>query len=292
VSGEQEADAGDAAVFAAHHGEPFQREARTGRVSQPVLKTLKIARHVAVDECDPDACVHRKPTILPAEHVDSRIGVEEPLHAEPPHATTPHLLGERGQIRLGDRPSRQKRRRPVAVTVQARRSTKQPLDLLDEDPREGCDRAASVSEKAALPLRDGDHPLPHGYRGYHAIDEMRSCLRNAAAVAGGADAASLAREGHYKTLAARSTAYPAESEAEDAAGEVRPQLQFEVRRNGLLSDRPILEPAFELLNRCLKPGDISVSRPVAHAPAVATGSNCSHAPRGLRFAARDSSLHV
>jgi len=33
-------------------------------------------------------------------------------------------------------------------------------------------------------------------------------------------------------------------------------------------------------------------RPVAHAPANATGSNCSHAPRGLRFAARDSSLHL
>jgi len=43
-----------------------------------------------------------------------RVGVEEPLHMEPPHDTTAHLLGERGQIGLGDRSSRQERRQPVA----------------------------------------------------------------------------------------------------------------------------------------------------------------------------------
>ncbi len=45
----------------------------------------------------------------------------------------------------------------------------------------------------------------------------------------------------------------AKSEAEDAAGQVRPQLPFDVRRNGLLSDRPSLEPAFEVL--CDDPGE-------------------------------------
>ena len=43
---------------------------------------------------------------ISSDHVGGRIGVEEPLHAEPPHDTTAHLLGERGQIRLGDRSSR------------------------------------------------------------------------------------------------------------------------------------------------------------------------------------------
>jgi len=113
VSREHVADAGDAAVFAADHGEPLQREGRPGTVSQQVLETLKIARHVAVDERDPDAGVNRKPTVLSSEHVGGRIGVEEPLHAEPTHDTTAHLLGERGQISLGDRPGRQERRRPV-----------------------------------------------------------------------------------------------------------------------------------------------------------------------------------
>jgi len=43
------------------------------------------------------ACVHRKTTVLSNDHVGGRIGVEEPLYAEPPHDTTAHLLGERGQ---------------------------------------------------------------------------------------------------------------------------------------------------------------------------------------------------
>jgi len=42
VSGEHVADAGDAAVFAAHHGEPFQREGRPGTVSQQVLERLTL----------------------------------------------------------------------------------------------------------------------------------------------------------------------------------------------------------------------------------------------------------
>jgi hypothetical protein len=56
-----------------------------------VLEALKIARHVAVDERDPDAGVHREPTVFPAEHVGGRIGVEEPLYAEPTHDTPAHL---------------------------------------------------------------------------------------------------------------------------------------------------------------------------------------------------------
>jgi len=38
VSREHVADAGDAAVFAADHGEPLQREGRPGTVSQQVLE--------------------------------------------------------------------------------------------------------------------------------------------------------------------------------------------------------------------------------------------------------------
>ena len=134
-----------------------------------------------------------------------------------------HMVIERRSeaVQKGDgAESRASRARPVTVTGQARRSTEQPLDLFDEDPREGCDRAWAVSEEAAQSLRHGDHPLPHGHRGNDAVDEMRSCLCHPAAVAGGTDAAALAREGHDKTLPARRTACPAESEAEDAAGEV------------------------------------------------------------------------
>jgi hypothetical protein len=42
VSREHVADAGDAAVFAADHGEPLQREGRPGTVSQKVLERLTL----------------------------------------------------------------------------------------------------------------------------------------------------------------------------------------------------------------------------------------------------------
>ena len=48
VSREHVADAGNAAVGVADHGESFKREWRPGKGSQQVFQTLKIARHVAV----------------------------------------------------------------------------------------------------------------------------------------------------------------------------------------------------------------------------------------------------
>jgi len=161
-----------------------------------------------------------------------------------------HMVIERRSeaVQKGDgTESRASRARPVTVTGRARRSTKQSFDLFDEDPREGRDCVGPVSEEAAQPLRHGDHPPPHRHRRNDMVDEMRSCLCHPATVAGGTDTPALAREGHDKTLPARCTACPAKSEAEDATGEVRPQLPFDVRRNGLLSDRPSLEPAFEVL---------------------------------------------
>jgi hypothetical protein len=82
VSREHVADAGDAAVFAADHGEPLQREGRPGTVSQQVLERLTIDTQLETKERDPDAGVNRKPTVLSSEHVGGRIGVEEPLVGE------------------------------------------------------------------------------------------------------------------------------------------------------------------------------------------------------------------
>ena len=126
-------------------------------------------------------------------------------------------------------------------------SAKQPFDLAEKDPCQSRHGLGPVGKESSEPLWHRNYPLPNRHRGYDSVGEMRSYLCHPAAVAGGTDAAALAREGHDKTLPARSTTCPAESEAEDAAGEVRPQLPFDVRRNGLLSDRPILEPAFEVL---------------------------------------------
>ena len=58
VSGQHVADAGYPAVWAADHGEPLEGEGGPGTVSQEMFQTLKIARHVSVDERDPDTRVY------------------------------------------------------------------------------------------------------------------------------------------------------------------------------------------------------------------------------------------
>ncbi len=88
------ADAGNPAGWAADHGQSLQCKGRPGAVSEKMLKTLEIAGHIAVDECDPDACIDREPAVLPGKHVGGGSDVEESLHAEPPHDTTAYLLGE------------------------------------------------------------------------------------------------------------------------------------------------------------------------------------------------------
>jgi len=57
VSGQHVADSGCAAVWAADHGEPLEREGGPGAVPQQVFETPKIAGHIAVDERDPDTGV-------------------------------------------------------------------------------------------------------------------------------------------------------------------------------------------------------------------------------------------
>ena len=54
VPGHHVADAGDAAVGVADQGQSLEGEGRPCTVSEKMHKTPKIARHVAVDECDPD----------------------------------------------------------------------------------------------------------------------------------------------------------------------------------------------------------------------------------------------
>ena len=58
VPGQHVADAGDPAVWAASHGESFEREGGPGAVSEEMFETPKIARHIAIDERDPDTRVY------------------------------------------------------------------------------------------------------------------------------------------------------------------------------------------------------------------------------------------
>jgi len=58
VSGQHVADFGDPAVRAADHGEPFESKGRTGALPQQMFQTPKIARHITIDERDPDTRVY------------------------------------------------------------------------------------------------------------------------------------------------------------------------------------------------------------------------------------------
>ncbi len=115
MPGHHVADASDAAVGVANHGEPFECEGRPGAIPQEMLERLKIARHVAVEERDPHTRVDRKPTVLPGEHVGRGMRIEKPLAPEPTDHAAADPFGERCKVALGERPCRQERRRPVGA---------------------------------------------------------------------------------------------------------------------------------------------------------------------------------
>ena len=135
----------------------------------------------------------------------------------------------------------------VAALVRPCRSAQRPLDLFDEDPREGCDRALAVGEEAAQPLGHGDHPLAHGHWWDDMIDQVCGRLRHASAIARRTDASSLARERHHKSLAAALTSRPRKPEAEDAAFQILTQFLLHLCWDATLLQQPPLELTLQKL---------------------------------------------
>jgi len=103
----------------------------------------------------------------------------------------------------------------VGVSRDARSSAQQPLDLSKKDLRESGDGSGPVGQHA-----HGDHPLSHGHRWDDVIGEMRRRLGHVPAVAGWADAAALAGEGHDESRAALHADRAGEAEAEEPAKSV------------------------------------------------------------------------
>ena len=97
------ADAPDAAARVTSHRESLPCERRPGTIPQQMFQALKIAGHVAVDQRDADARVHRKPAVLPGEHVGGRSGVEQVSEPKPADHAAAHPLGERRQVGVRDR---------------------------------------------------------------------------------------------------------------------------------------------------------------------------------------------
>ena len=71
-------------------------------------------------------------------------------------------------------------------------SAEPPLNLVEEDPREGGDGYGPVGEDAPQSLRHGDHPLPDGHRRDDTVGKVRGRFGHAAARAGRTDAPALA----------------------------------------------------------------------------------------------------
>jgi hypothetical protein len=122
-------------------------------------------------------------------------------------------------------------------------SAQQPLDLIKKDPREGRDGSGAVGKHAPQPLRHRDHPLPHGHRRNDMIDEVGGRLGHVAAVAGRADAAAFAEEGHDESRAARHADRAGEAEADEPALEIVAELVLDVCRHGPLGGFPPGEPS-------------------------------------------------
>ena len=137
VSGQHIADASDAAVGVADHGEPLECKRGPGTVPQEMLERLKVARHVAVEERDPDTRVDGKPTVLPGEHVGGRVRIEKPLPLEESNHAAADPFGERGEVALGERSGGQESRWRVGACVVCSRheDTVTPMGPMPPPPR-------------------------------------------------------------------------------------------------------------------------------------------------------------
>ena len=89
--------------------------------------------------------------------------------------------------------------------------------------------------------------MPHGHRRDDVIDKMRGRLGHVAAVAGRADAATLAGEGHDQSRAARHAARAGEAETEEPALEIAAEFVLNVCRHGPLGGFAPREPTLEVL---------------------------------------------
>jgi len=75
------------------------------------------------------------------------------------------------------------------------------LDRAQEDMQDGAERPRLALQEIAQPLGHREDPLAHRKPREDMIDQMRGGLRHAPGVAGRANAAPLAGEGHQEILA-------------------------------------------------------------------------------------------
>jgi len=104
----------------------------------------------------------------------------------------------------------------------------------------GSDRLWLPLQVPAQPLGHREHPLAHRQGWEDVIDQVGSGLRHAPGVAGRANAAPLAGEGHQEIVAALPTTRPRTTAGKDAAFQVPAKLPLRVGRDRMTV--PILVP--------------------------------------------------
>ena len=102
------------------------------------------------------------------------------------------------------------------------------LDRAQEDMQDGTERPRLALQEIAQRLGHREHPLAHRKPWEDMIDQMRGGLRHAPGVAGRANAAPLAGEGHQAIVAALPTTRPGKTAGKDAAFQVPAKLPFGV----------------------------------------------------------------
>jgi hypothetical protein len=137
------------------------------------------------------------------------------------------------------------------------------LDGPHERAQNGCLQSRVMSHAITQQKRQGQHPLPVGYVGQDAVDQMRSGLGHEAPTARGTEAPSLAGKGHSHLVAAMGTAHAHEPVGPDAAFEEAAQLPAD--EGGQVPTRlgHAREERLEVLGQDLtKHGPLRLARPV------------------------------
>jgi hypothetical protein len=93
-------------------------------------------------------------------------------------------------------------------------------DRAQQDAQDGSGERRVAGQEGAQSLRQREDPLPHGEGRQHLVVQMGGDLDHPAGVAGGADAAPLAREGNQSLGAALPAAGARKAVGEDAAAEI------------------------------------------------------------------------
>ena len=186
-----------------------------GRLVEAHLAVLGLSEHAVEDH-----------------HVEVEVGVE----------------GRAEAVEEGDRPDLRVRPGAGAAVAEA------GADGAEQDPEYGAGESGVVVEEGADPLGDGEDPLADRERREDVVVQVRGDFHHPAGVAGGADAAALAREGDQALGGAVVTPDAGEAVSQDPAPEVGPEVVFDPARHAVAPGVGLGGPGEERLEVVLHDG--------------------------------------